>query len=300
MNYNGVMCIGGDNMKVKYIFFLYDLGISKFALSQIYKNANEHEITQIVTGDYMEFQFKYNIFSEKDIDLLASPHKIEKAIDNIENILNTFNKENIQIYNYYDQEYPKNLKNIPNPPFFLFAKGNISILNSEKVISIVGTRKISDETSYKLKKYVKELVRNNYVTVSGLAFGTDIIVHRETLNLKGKTVAVLPSPITEIQPSSHQKDAIDIYDNGGVLISEYYKVDNYNKLSYIHRNRIISGVSSDLLISECSENSGTMHTARFAYKQHRRIFCLNNNSSGVEKILKSNYANIYNNIKSLL
>ena len=131
-------------MKVKYIFFLYDLGISKFALSQIYKNANEREITQIVTGDYMEFQFKYNIFSEKDIDLLASPHKIEKAIDNIENILNTFNKENIQIYNYYDQEYPKNLKNIPNPPFFLFAKGNISILNSEKVISIVGTRKISD------------------------------------------------------------------------------------------------------------------------------------------------------------
>ena len=287
-------------MKVKYIFFLYDLGISKFALSQIYKNANEHEITQILTGDYMEIQFKYNIFSEKDIDLLSSPHKIEKSIDNIENILNTFNKENIQIYNYYDQEYPKNLKNIPNPPFFLFAKGNINILNSEKVISIVGTRKISDETSYKLKEYVKELVKNNYVTVSGLAFGTDIIVHRETLNLKGKTVAVLPSPITEIQPSSHQKDAVDIYENGGLLISEYYKADSYNKLSYIHRNRIISGVSSDVLISECSEKSGTMHTARFAYKQHRRIYCLNNNSSGVRKILKSNSAKIYENISSLL
>ena len=300
MNYNVIMCVGGDNMKAKYIFFLYDLGISHFALSQMYKNANENEIAEILTGDYMEFQFKYNIFSEKDIDLLSSPRKIEIAIDNIENIINTFNKENIQIFNYYDQGYPKNLKNIQNPPFFLFAKGNISILNSEKIISIVGTRKISDETSYKLKEHVKELVKNDYVTVSGLAFGTDIIVHRETLKWEGKTVAVLPSPITEVQPSSHQKDAIDIYENGGVLISEYYKADSYNKLSYIHRNRIISGISSDVLISECSEKSGTMHTARFAYKQHRRLFCLKNKSSGVEKILKSNSAKIYENINSLL
>jgi len=287
-------------MKVKYIFSLYDLGISNFALSQIYKKATDNEIEQILNGDYMEFQFKYNIFSEKDIGLLLSLPKLEAAIENVENILNMFNRENIQIYNYYDSEYPKNLKNIPDPPFFLFAKGNINILNSEKIISIVGTRKISDDTSYKLRKHTKELIENNYVTVSGLAFGTDIIVHRETLKLNGRTVAVLPSVITEIQPTSHQIDANEIYENGGLLISEYYKLNSYNKLNYIHRNRIISGVSLDVLITECSEKSGTMHTARFAYKQHRRIFCLNNNSSGVQKILKSKHATIYENVSSLL
>lgn len=287
-------------MKVKHIFSLYDLGISNFALSQIYKKATDNEIEQILNGDYMEFQFKYNIFSEKDIGLLLSLPKLEAAIENVENILNMFNRENIQIYNYYDSEYPKNLKNIPDPPFFLFVKGNIKILNSEKIISIVGTRKISDDTSYKLRKHTKELIENNYVTVSGLAFGTDIIVHRETLKLNGRTVAVLPSVITEIQPTSHQIDANEIYENGGLLISEYYKLNSYNKLNYIHRNRIISGVSLDVLITECSEKSGTMHTARFAYKQHRRIFCLNNNSSGVQKILKSKHATIYENVSSLL
>lgn len=289
-----------DKMKIKYIFFLYDLGISNYALSQIYRNANTDEIAQILKGDYIEFQFKYNIFSEKDISLLSSYEKLQAAIKNVENILLEFEKENIQIYNYYDSEYPKNLKGIPNPPFFLFAKGDINLLNSEKLISIVGTRKISNKTSYELKKHIKELVDHNYVTVSGLAFGTDIIVHRETLKFNGKTVAVLPSIITEIQPSSHQKDAHGIYEEGGLLLSEYYKIDNYSRLNYIHRNRIISGVSLDVLITECSEKSGTMHTARFAYKQHRNIYCLNNDSSGVKKILESNSAEIYENITSLL
>lgn len=248
----------------------------------------------------MEVQFKYNVFSEKDINLLSSPLKIKEAINNIKNILNTFNKENIQIYNYYDQNYPNNLKKISDPPFFLFVKGDINIIHSEKLISIVGTRKISNNTSNELKKHLRELINHNFITVSGLAFGTDIIVHRETLNLSGKTVAVLPSLITDIQPTSHKQDAINILESGGLLISEYYKMDKYNKLNYIHRNRIVSGISPDILITECSEKSGTMHTARFAYKQNKHIYCLNNNSSGIKKILNSKTADIYENINSLL
>lgn len=287
-------------MKTEHIFCLYDLGISNFALSQIYINANEHEISEILQGNYMEIQFKYNVFSEKDINLLSSPLKIKAAINNVKNILNVFIKENIQIYNYYDQNYPKNLKSIPNPPFFLFAKGDINIINTNNLISIVGTRKISNDTTRELKKHLKELIKYNYVTVSGLAFGTDIIVHRETLNLNGKTVAVLPSLITDIQPTSHKQDANNILEKGGLLISEYYKMDKYNKLNYIHRNRIVSGISPDVLITECSEKSGTMHTARFAYKQNKHIFCLNNNSSGIKKILDSKTAGIYKSINSLL
>ena len=159
-----------------------------------------------------------------------------------------------------------------------------------------------------VKKYYQTRMYAYQRELEGFEIGGCRVNHLDrkgnNLQIGDKNCLRLTGQIDYIYTPYKKEDVEDYLINSVVPvckeISEYYKVDNYNKLSYIHRNRIISGVSSDLLISECSEKSGTMHTARFAYKQHRRIFCLNNNSSGVEKILKSNYANIYNNIKSLL
>jgi len=144
------------------------------------------------------------------------------------------------------------------------------------------------------------MVAYNMVVVSGLALGTDIRAHRTTLNRNGKTIAVLPSPIDSVTPKSHNADAMEILNKNGLLISEYYKNEPFlNKNNYIHRNRIISGLSNVVIVAECSEKSGTMHTARFAYKQNRQLFCFNNDSTGVRKILKSNSAKIYRNINDL-
>ncbi|EAE7282566.1 DNA-processing protein DprA [Listeria monocytogenes] len=287
-------------MRKEYILILYDLGLSLPALSKLYQHSDEHLLISILNGNFLDVHMNYNIFSERDIDLLSQKIKIENSKGNVEKLLERFYNESINYYIYYDEEYPKHLKFIADPPFIIFVKGDIKLANSERIISIVGSRKISMNTELQTKKTVKELVENNFITVSGLAFGTDILVHKETIKQRGKTIAVLPSTIFEVQPKTHKEDAERIIGCGGAIISEYYKDPKLNRFAYIHRNRIISGISPCLLVTECTEKSGTMHTARFAYKQMRKIFCFENDSSGVQKIIDSKSAIFYNGINNLL
>lgn len=282
------------------IFVLYDLGISLPALSKLYKSGNKKQIKEVLEGDFLSVQFTHGVFSDKDIDLLSCKESISKSKEYICNLLTEFSKKEIDYFFFYEKEYPNSLRGISSPPFLIFAKGNLSLLKENFICSIVGTRNPTNNTLRQIEESVREMVTANVVIASGLAFGTDIHAHRSTLKNQGKTIAVLPSPINHITPKSHLADAKNIIEHNGLLISEYYKKEKgFENSNYINRNRIISGLSNVVLIAECSEKSGTMHTARFAYKQSRALYCFNNDSTGVQKILNSNAARIYTNIADL-
>lgn len=288
-------------MKIKEaIFVLYDLGISLATLSKLYREASEEQLNKLLEGDFLELQFSLGIFNDNELKLLSSMNSIQKSKKNISAILSKFLNENIEYYIYYEEGYPKSLKNIPTPPLFIFMKGNRNILENNFICSIVGTRNPSNQTLKQIESTVQEMVSADIAVASGLALGTDIQAHISALNNNGKTIAVLPSPIDNVIPKSHKHYADEILAKDGLLISEYYKNESvYKKTNYIHRNRIISGISNAVIIAECSENSGTMHTARYAYKQKRPLYCFNNNSSGVLNILASNSARVYTNLNDL-
>ncbi len=282
------------------IFILYDLGISSYTLYNLYYIASDIQLTSILKGDILKIQFELNIFTEKEVDILNSQTRIEYSMKKINCLISDYEKQGISYILYMDENYPFKLKFIEYPPFILFVKGDTNLLDSN-IISIVGTRKPSIDTKNKLKRHVKEIVRNELITASGLAIGTDVFSHNITLENKGKTIAVLPSSIDDIIPKIHKKIANKIVEEGGLLITEYYNpISNGNRLNYIYRNRLVSGISKIVLIAECEQKSGTMHTARFAYKQSKKIFCFRNNSSGNVKILKSGIGKEFHNVGDLL
>lgn len=281
-------------------FVLYDLGISLGALSKLYREASEEQVIGILNGDFLEVQFSLGIFNDRDIELLSSTDLIEKSKAYISALLSDFSQKGIKYFIYYEKDYPNSLKGIPSPPFFIFTKGNLSLLDGKFIFSIVGTRKPTNNTLIRIKQTVNEMVFKGIVIASGLALGTDIHAHKCTLEINGKTIAVLPSSIDNITPKSHKSYADEIVEKDGLLISEYYKSKNLiDKSNYIQRNRIISGLSNAVLIAECSEKSGTMHTARFAYKQKRPLYCFDNESTGIRKILSSRSAEIYTTLDDL-
>ncbi|QCT28788.1 DNA-processing protein DprA [Bacillus velezensis] len=283
------------------IFILYDLGISTASLSTLYKEASEEQLNQLIEGDFLELQFSLGVFSDKDIELLSSLSSIQKSKKIVNDLLVEFSENNIEYYMYYEEDYPFLLKNIPSPPFFIFMQGNKSILDKNFICSIVGTRKPTDQTLNQIDSVVQEMVSRDIVVASGLAFGTDIQAHKCTLKNNGKTIAVLPSSIFNITPKTHKRYSHEILAKNGLIVSEYYKdEEQFKKTNFISRNRIISGLSDAVIIAECSEKSGTMHTARYAFKQKRPLYCFNNNSSGVLKILESESANVYTNLNDLL
>jgi DNA processing protein len=283
------------------IFVLYDLGISNSTLSFLYREMSEEQISLLLSGDYLELQFMYGIFEDKELLLISSPDKIKKSKSYIADLINHFHKNNIEYYLYFEDGYPESLKGIPSPPFIIFMKGNKKLLQGSYICSIVGTREPSEQTLLDIENTVQMLVKEKVVIASGLALGTDIQAHKATLDQKGKTIAVLPSSVNNVLPKSHKNYAKKILETDGLLISEYYKKESkINRTNYIHRNRIISGISNAVIIAECTEKSGTMHTARFAYKQNRPILCFNNNSSGVMKLISTHSANYFTGIHDII
>ncbi|PGP20449.1 DNA processing protein DprA [Bacillus anthracis] len=282
------------------IFVLYDLGISLATLSKLYRESNEEQLNHLLEGDFLELQFSLGVFDDNELELLSSIDSIQQSKSNISRVLSEFSDREIEYFIYYEDSYPTSLKSIPSPPFFIFMKGNRSLLENKLICSIVGTRNPTDQTLKQIDSTVQEMVSTDIVIASGLALGTDIHAHKCTLNNNGKTIAVLPSPIDNVTPKSHKPYANEILAKDGLLISEYYKNETvFKKTNYIHRNRIISGLSNAVIIAECSEKSGTMHTARYAYKQKRPLYCFDNKSTGVLKIMSSNSARIYKNLSDL-
>lgn len=287
-----------NTRKVNLIFLLYHLGLSKYSLSQMYKVLTFEQLQDIYDG-FFDVALNVGIeFTKKDIELLSDMVGNESKLNEGLSILNNFFEYKVKILFYYDSAFPKKLKTIANPPLFLFARGDYTKLNSKYFLSIAGSRKISEYGANYLVSVVKELCKYNIGTVSGLALGTDIIAHRVTYQNKGITVAILPNSIFDVTPKSHLYDAIKIIESGGVLISEYYE-DNHSKGRYIERNRLISGFSDNLLLTEFDIKSGTMHTARFAWKQNRNIFCFDTITSGNQAILNSGEAKPYISVEKI-
>jgi len=199
--------------------------------------------------------------------------KLKNAISNknIENSASKLQKYSINPVFYYNHEYPESLKNISHFPLILYTKGNVELLN-EKAIAIVGTRKPTSYGKEVTRHFTRVLSKAGLVTVSGLAYGLDMEVASETLEVKGKTIAVLGGGLDKIYPEQNTFLAEKIINNGGLLVSLYPPLKRPTKYSFVDRNRIVSGLSLGTVIIEAGESSGTLNTANHTIEQGRELF----------------------------
>jgi len=166
--------------------------------------------------------------------------------------------------------YPKLLREIPNPPKQLYYKGDINLIH-KPCISIVGTRKFSGYGEEMTEKIIQELSVLDICIVSGLALGIDSIAHRTAMECDLPTIAVLGSGIDNIYPSQNFELAEEIQ-NLGLIISEYPDLTDPIKTNFPQRNRIVSGLSIATILIEAPEKSGALITAKLAVEQNRELF----------------------------
>ncbi len=189
-----------------------------------------------------------------------------------------------------DKNYPVLLKKIPNPPSELYIEGDLRAKENYP-LAVVGTRKISDYGRQATEYFVKELAGVGMTIVSGLALGVDGLAHQATLNVGGRTIAVLGSGLENIYPGVHKKLAEKIIKSGGAVISEYPPKTRPAKKNFPERNRIISGLSLGVLVVEAPIKSGALLTTLEALKQKRKIFAIpgriyDKNSAGTNYLIK--------------
>jgi len=176
---------------------------------------------------------------------------------------------NITLVPLSDDNYPINLKNIPDPPPVLYIKGIFPF--SDMSVSIVGTRNVSSYGRFITQKFSKELSENSISIVSGLALGVDTIAHKTTLENSGFTVAVLGCGVDIIFPKENLSLYRDILKNG-CIVSELPIGTRPTKYTFPKRNRIIAGLSLATIVSQAPMKSGALITAKYANEYGRLVF----------------------------
>lgn len=190
-------------------------------------------------------------------------------------------------------DLPERLQQIPSPPKALYARGgDLGDLTQRPLVTVVGTRKVSVYGKEVTAKLVTEIAQAGVGIISGLALGVDALAHKAALQAGAPTLAVMPCGLDRIYPASHHTLAAQILQQGGALVSEYPEGATVYKNNFIERNRLAAGLGDALLITEAAENSGTMHTARFALEQGRDVLVVPGNitsptSRGTNNLLKS-------------
>ncbi len=173
--------------------------------------------------------------------------------------------------------FPNDLKNHDSLKLFYY-KGNISLLES-RCISIIGTREATSDGLKRAEKLTKILVNKNFTVVSGLAKGIDTKALQTAINLNGRVIAVIGTPIDKFYPKEN-KELQELIAKNHLLISKVplfrYKKENFSshKFHFPRRNIIMSAISEASIIVEASETSGTHSQARAALKQGKKLFIL--------------------------
>lgn len=177
--------------------------------------------------------------------------------------------------NETDRIYPQKLLQIKDRPNKIYVVGNIELLNN-KSIAIVGSRISSTYGEYYAAKFAKEISKKGITIISGLAKGIDTVAHQNSKQEKGRTIAVLGCGFNHVYPKENEELFNEIIEDGGCIVSQYSPNTDINLKEVPFRNRIISALSDGVLIVEARYRSGSGVTAKYAFEQNKKVFCLPN------------------------
>jgi DNA processing protein len=172
-----------------------------------------------------------------------------------------------------DAEYPANLRNIYDPPPMLFVRGQVRQAD-ERAIAIVGTRRATPYGRMVSETLGRDLAARGVTVVSGLAIGADAAAHRGALSVAGgRTIGVLACGIDVPYP----RETMELREQAiahGAVISEVPPGTPARPARFIARNRLISGLSLGVVVTEAPERSGALITAEIAANQGRQVFAV--------------------------
>jgi DNA processing protein len=215
------------------------------------------------------------------------------ACQSIERELMAVERKRIEVLSALDSTYPMRLKMIADPPPLLYITGALTE-QDEMAMAIVGARRATAAGRAMTEELSHDLAEAGMTVVSGLARGVDAAAHQGALAAKGRTIAVLGCGIDRTYPPEHERLRGQIEERGAIL-SEAPMGAPPHSHHFPRRNRIISGLSLGVIVTEAAIRSGSLITARLAAEQGREVFAVpgfvkEDTSRGTNALLKEGAA----------
>ncbi|MUP45172.1 DNA-protecting protein DprA [Gramella sp. BOM4] len=245
-----------------------------------------------------------NVFREKTANLLRIDGIGKKRIEGIqdkihlkaaEQELQFIQSQNIRVLYFEGPDYPEKLKHCPDAPLLLFSRGTMD-LKKRRILSIVGTRQITQHGIAFCEKLIEELAILDPVIISGFAYGVDITAQKAAVKNQLQTIGCLAHGLDQVYPKSHKKYMAQIEENGGFL-TDFWSSDPFERNNFLKRNRIIAGISEATVVIESAEKGGALVTADIANSYDREVFAVpgrpgDKYSTGCNQLIKSQQAHV--------
>lgn len=199
---------------------------------------------------------------------------------------------------FTDDQYPEKLKHCIDAPILMFQTGHMN-LKQQRIISIVGTRKITTYGIAFCKKLIEQLAAFKPIIVSGFAYGTDITAQKSAINHGLQTIGCLAHGLNQIYPKTHKKYISEVEKHGGFL-TDFWSTDVFDRNNFLKRNRIIAGISEATIVIESAEKGGSLVTADIANSYNRDVFAVpgrvtDSQSLGCNNLIKYQQAHVLSN-----
>ncbi|OOB78479.1 MAG: DNA protecting protein DprA [Epulopiscium sp. Nuni2H_MBin003] len=261
-----------------------------------YKNKNYKNIYDMTYREFDKIGVRYEYIKKME--------ESKKNMIKYSEIVEYTRQNSIDIIDITQTEYPKLLKEIPDPPIILYGKGNKKSLLEEIKFAIVGTRQHSDYGEQMARQFSAELSQRGFCITSGMALGIDAIAHESALRQNNNTIAVLGTGVDICYPIVNNNLYNKILEHG-YMISEYAPRTMAKTYHFPKRNRIVSGMSVGVLIVEAGLKSGSLITANIALEQNREVFSIPADvdkirGRGTNEIIKVSAAKLVENIEDIM
>ncbi|MEM5565581.1 DNA-processing protein DprA [Psychroserpens sp. AS72] len=221
-----------------------------------------------------------------------------KHLKDAENELQFIKDNDIKCLYFTDEDYPERLKHCIDSPILLFQVGNVN-LKQKRIISVIGTRKITTYGVAFCEKLIEQLVPFDPIIVSGFAYGTDITAQKSAIKHKLQTIGCLAHGLNQIYPKTHKKYMTQVEENGGFL-TDFWSSDAFDRNNFLKRNRIIAGMSEATIVIESAEKGGSLVTADIANSYGKDVFAVpgratDSQSIGCNNLIKTQQAYLLSN-----
>lgn len=225
-----------------------------------------------------------------------------ESLQKAEAVLRKAEKRQVKLLFYTDADYPRRLKQFADAPALLYWQGTAD-LNAAVTVGIVGTRKATAYGKSVTEQIVAQLQTLKATVISGLAYGIDIVAHREALKNGLPTVGVMGSGLDRIYPYEHAATARQMLQNGG-LLTEYAFGTLPAAAHFPNRNRIIAALSDAVIVVEAAAKGGALITAEYANQYNKEVFAVPGNlgqicSEGCNLLIQSHKAHIFTSIEAM-
>ncbi|TVZ52742.1 DNA-processing protein DprA [Dokdonia sp. Hel_I_53] len=217
--------------------------------------------------------------------------------------LEYMSNDGIHAVSYLQDEYPLRLKHCIDSPVILFSRGKIN-WNNPRILSIVGTRKITTYGEDFIKKFIAEIAPLNPLIISGFAYGVDITTHKACIAHGLQNVGVLAHGLNQIYPKVHARYVNEVERNGG-FVTDFWSSSTFVHTNFLQRNRIIAGLSEATIVIESAAKGGSLVTAEFANGYNREVFAVpgrtnDKQSIGCNNLIKQSRAHLLTNAADIV